>query len=155
MLGIIKKLFKKEQKDESVMDAKTVELVQTSFAKVKPIAATAAEIFYAKLFEADPEVKKLFPPKEEDMKVQGNKLMTMLGAAVVGLNDIEKLVPVLQDLAVRHVPYGVKEEHYPTVGAALLDTLEAGLGDDFTPDVKKAWADVYGVIADVMIKAAY
>jgi hemoglobin-like flavoprotein len=137
------------------MDAKTVTLVQDSFEKVRPIAATAAEIFYTKLFELDPALKPLFPSEKEAMASQGNKLMTMLGAAVAGLSNIEALIPVLEDLGKRHVDYNVEPSHYDTVGAALLGTLEAGLADDFTPEVKEAWAGVYGTMANVMIEAAY
>jgi hemoglobin-like flavoprotein len=137
------------------MDAKTVTLVQDSFEKVRPIAATAAEIFYTKLFELDPALKPLFPSEKEAMASQGNKLMTMLGAAVAGLSNIEALIPVLENLGKRHVDYNVEPSHYDTVGAALLGTLEAGLADDFTPEVKEAWAGVYGTMANVMIEAAY
>ncbi len=137
------------------MEQKTITLVQDSFEKVKPIAATAAEIFYAKLFELDPTLKALFPNGEEAMKVQGNKLMTMLAAAVAGLSNLEALVPVLQNLGKRHVDYKVEPSHYNTVGAALLDTLKVGLGDDFTPEVKEAWAAVYGTMSSVMIDASY
>ncbi|WMI65402.1 globin family protein [Aestuariibaculum sp. YM273] len=137
------------------MEQKTITLVQESFEKVKPIAATAAEIFYSKLFELDPALKPLFPSGDEAMKVQGNKLMTMLGAAVVGLSNLEALIPVLQDLGKRHVGYNVTPEHYSTVGAALLDTLATGLGDDFTSEVKEAWASVYGTMSTVMIEASY
>lgn len=137
------------------MEQKTITLVQDSFEKVKPIAATAAEIFYSKLFELDPTLKALFPNSEEAMKVQGNKLMTMLAAAVAGLSNLEALVPVLQNLGKRHVDYKVEPAHYNTVGAALLDTLKVGLGDDFTPEVKEAWASVYGTMTTVMIDASY
>ncbi|TWO32742.1 hemin receptor [Seonamhaeicola sediminis] len=137
------------------MEQKTITLVQESFEKVKPIAPAAAEIFYGKLFELDPELKPLFPSDEGAMKQQGNKLMSMLAAAVAGLSNLDALIPILQDLGKRHVEYKVEAFHYETVGSALLSTLEAGLGDDFTPEVKAAWASVYGIMADVMIKAAY
>ncbi|WP_346883390.1 globin family protein [uncultured Algibacter sp.] len=137
------------------METKIVTLVQESFEKVKPIAPQAAEIFYSKLFELDPQLKPLFPSDKEAMKSQGNKLMTMLGAAVAGLSNIEALIPVLEGLGKRHVDYKVEPSHYDTVGAALLGTLEAGLGNEFTVDVKNAWTDVYGTMADVMIKASY
>ncbi|MGY5351647.1 globin family protein [Wenyingzhuangia sp. IMCC45533] len=162
MSAFLSKLFGKKKVEpvvvekEEIIPAKTVELVQTSFEAVKPIAATAAEIFYSKLFELDPNLKPLFPAADEDkMKEQGNKLMTMLSGAVAGLSNIEALVPVLQDLGKRHVAYRVEKSHYDTVGAALLGTLAVGLGDDFTPEVKQAWTDVYGVMASVMIEAAY
>ncbi|RKR14269.1 hemoglobin-like flavoprotein [Maribacter vaceletii] len=137
------------------MEEKTISLVQESFEKVKPIASTAAEIFYTKLFELDPALKPLFPSDQEKMAMQGNKLMTMLGSAVAGLSNLEMLVPVLENLGKKHVEYKVEPSHYNTVGAALLDTLSVGLGDDFTPEVKEAWTLVYGTMSDVMIKASY
>lgn len=79
--------------------------------------------------------------------------MQMIGVAVSKLDDLDTLIPALQALGRRHVPYGVLPEHYPTVGAALLKTLEQGLGAAFTPAVKAAWTEVYGVMAKVMIDA--
>lgn len=137
------------------MEQKTIALVQESFEKVKPIAPTAAKIFYSKLFELDPALKPLFPSGDDAMEVQGNKLMMMLSSAVAGLSNLEMLVPVLQNLGKRHVEYKVEPSHYNTVGAALLDTLAVGLGDDFTPEVKEAWTNVYGTMATVMIDASY
>lgn len=88
------------------------------------------------------------------MDKQGKELMQMIGAAVGKLDDLETLVPILQGLAQRHAGYGVQSAHYQTVGKALLQTLEQGLDCDFTPDVKAAWTNVYGTMADVMIAAA-
>ncbi|AUP81505.1 globin family protein [Flavivirga eckloniae] len=137
------------------MEEKTITLVQDSFEKVKPIAPEAAEIFYSKLFELDPALQSLFPNSDEDMKIQGNKLMSMLGSAVAGLNNLDALIPILQDLGKRHLDYKVEEFHYQTVGEALLKTLKTGLGDAFTPEVEEAWATVYNTMADVMIRASY
>jgi len=127
------------------------ELVQNSFAKVAPIAEQAAEMFYGRLFELDPALKPLF---KGDMSEQGRKLMSTLGIAVGSLDNLDGLIPVLQNLGRGHVAYGVKDEHYDTVGAALLWTLEQGLGDGFTPDVKDAWAEVYTIVSTVMKEAA-
>ena len=126
-------------------------LVQQTFAKIKPIADTAAELFYNRLFEMDPGVRPLF---KGDMKEQGRKLMDMIGVAVNGLDALDEIVPAVQDLGRRHAGYGVTDEHYDTVGGALLWTLEQGLGDDFTPEVKEAWTTVYGVLATTMKDAA-
>ena len=134
------------------MNPEVTQLVQESWAKVTPIASQAAALFYGNLFTLDPSLKPLF---QGDMEEQGKRLMEMIGTAVQKLNNIETVVPVLQGLGRRHVRYGVKEEHYQTVGAALLTTLSQGLGEHFTPQVKEAWTLVYGVMADVMIKAAY
>jgi nitric oxide dioxygenase len=135
------------------MDDKTITLVQESFAKVVPIKDAAAEIFYADLFETAPEVKPYFA--NSDMKDQGSKLMATLGAVVNGLRDLDKIVPVAQKLAIGHVDYGVKPEDYDKVGASLLRTLEKGLGDAFTPEVKEAWTTAYTTLAGVMKEAAY
>ena len=134
------------------MTTETVKLVQGTFMKVVPIAEKAAEIFYNKLFELDPSLKPLF---KTDIKEQGRKLMAMIGAAVNGLDDLDSLVPVVQDLGKRHVAYGVTPEHYDTVAVALLYTLEVGLGDNWTPEVKNAWVEVYTVLANTMKDAAY
>jgi len=133
------------------MTPEQITMIQSSWARVVPIADKAAELFYAKLFELDPSLKPLF---KGDMTEQGAKLMKMISTAVNGLDDLGSIVPAVQELGVRHVAYGVKDEHYDTVGAALLWTLEAGLGEFFTDDVKEAWATVYDVLADTMKTAA-
>lgn len=132
------------------MTPRQVSLVQGSFAQVAPMAPQAAELFYARLFELAPQVQPLFTG---DMKEQGRKLMAMLATVVNGLNRLDTLVPAAQQLARRHVGYGALPEHYPVVGAALLDTLAKGLGDEFTPEVRDAWATAYGVLSGVMIEA--
>jgi len=134
------------------MTPEQVKMVQDSFAKVVPIADAAAEMFYNKLFELDPALKPLF--ESSDMKTQGNKLMTMIGTAVAGLPNLESIVGAVEDLGKRHVGYGVQDSHYDTVGAALLWTLDQGLGDDFSPEVKEAWGTVYGILANTMKTAA-
>lgn len=137
------------------MEQKTVYLVQESFKKVLPIADTAVEIFYDKLFIIDPNLKHLFPKNEELMHSQRNKLRDMLASAVNGLSNLDALVPILQGLGRRHIDYKVEKAHYDSVGLALLQALETGLGDEFTPEIKDAWAEVYGVMASVMTEAAY
>lgn len=134
------------------MTPRQIELVQQTFALVKPIADQAAALFYQRLFTLDPALRALFT---HDMKEQGAKLMTTLGVVVAGLGKAETIIPAVQALARKHVGYGVKAEHYPTVGAALLWTLEQGLGPAFTPEVKEAWAAAYGLLTSVMIAAAY
>ena len=131
---------------------KQKQLVRDTFAMVEPIADTAAELFYNKLFGYDPALKKLF---KGDMKQQGRKLMAALKLAVATLDNLDKLVPVLQQMAVKHLDYGVKVDDYTPVGNALLYALKTGLGDAFTPAVKEAWTETYRVVATVMRQAAY
>lgn len=128
-----------------------VSLVQSSWAKVAPISDTAADLFYGKLFELDPSLKELFP---DDMSEQKKKLMQTLAVCVNGLSDLGEIVPAVKALGQRHVGYKVKDEHYETVGTALLWTLGQGLGDDFTPETENAWTGVYTVLATTMKEAA-
>lgn len=127
------------------------ELVQTTWEQVIPISDVAARLFYEKLFELDPGVRPLFT---SDMEEQGRKLMQMITVAVQGLDHLDQTLPAVRGLGRRHADYGVQDEHYDTVGAALLWTLGQGLGDDLTPEVEEAWATTYGVLASVMKDAA-
>ncbi|TYC56377.1 hemin receptor [Rhodobacterales bacterium] len=129
-----------------------IQRVQTSFGKVAPIANQAAAMFYARLFDLAPEVRPLF---KGDLAAQGGKLMATLGVVVKGLSNLEAIIPAAETLAVRHVDYGVRAEHYQPVGEALLWTLEQGLGSDFTDETKSAWGAAYATLSGVMIKAAY
>ena len=126
-------------------------LVQRTFGLVVPITDRAASLFYGRLFELDPALKLLF---KVDMREQGRKLMQVIGFAVSKLDTLDELVPDVEALGRRHAGYGVKDADYDTVGAALLWTLEQGLGAAFTPEVKSAWTTVYQLLASTMKGAA-
>jgi hemoglobin-like flavoprotein len=129
------------------MTPRQIELVQTSYVPVEGLGAAAGQLFYAQLFALDPTLRGLF---RGDMDAQARKLMQMITVAVHGLSDVETLKPALVALGARHRNYGVLPAHYGTVGAALLATLAAGLGDAFTPEVREAWTDCYGLLAGTM-----
>jgi hemoglobin-like flavoprotein len=134
------------------MTPEQIRLVQESFRSVLPIREQAAALFYERLFRIDPTLRPLF--SHTDLKSQGKKLMAAIGFVVGALRRPEQVLPVACDLARRHVAYGVREEHYATVGAALLWTLEKGLGKSFPPAVRDAWAAAYGLLSGAMIAAA-
>lgn len=127
-------------------------LVQKSFAQVTPIAEQAAALFYGRLFEIAPHLRALF---HGDMQAQGVKLMAAMKMVVDGLGAIDTIAPAVQTLAKRHIGYGVRAEHYDTVGTALLWTLEQGLGTAFTSEVRAAWAEAYAALTNIMVTAAY
>ena len=135
-----------------MLTAEQIQLVQESWDHLGPVADQAAGMFYRRLFELDPELEALFTG---DMNKQGKMLMSTLSMAVGSLTDLDKLVPALQSLGVKHVSYNVKPEHYETVGEALLWTLEQGLGNRWSEQVKDAWAATYGLVATTMKEAAY
>jgi hemoglobin-like flavoprotein len=129
-----------------------VEAVQASFAKVVPISEQAAALFYGRLFEIAPEVRPLF---RGDMTEQGKKLMTTLAVVVNALGDLKPVLPAASALAKKHVTYGVKAKDYEPVGAALLWTLEKGLGENWTPPLAAAWGAAYAAVSGFMIDEAY
>lgn len=128
-----------------------VALVKKTWVMVVPISDKAAELFYGRLFELEPEYRAMF---KGDMMDQGKKLMKTINIAVESLDDVEPLIPTLKQMGADHAGYGVKERDYNVVGASLLWTLEQGLGDAFTDEVKNAWGAVYEVLASVMKEGA-
>jgi len=124
-----------------------IQLVTSTWARVAPSAPAVAALFYERLLTLDPQLKPLF---KGDMVAQGGKLMEMIGAAVGLLDRPAVLTPVLRNLGRRHQGYGVVDAHYDVVGQALLQTLEAGLGEAFTTSVRSAWTAVYGALARQM-----
>jgi hemoglobin-like flavoprotein len=123
-------------------------LVRSSWALVMPIQEEAARLFYDRLFEIDPSTKRLFA--STDMAEQGKKLMQMINVAVTSLERLDAIRSAVKDLGRRHEGYGVKEEHYQSVGAALLWTLRQGLGEEFTPEVEEAWTETYATLTAIM-----
>jgi len=134
------------------MHAIDIALVQSTWEQVLPIADDAAKLFYKRLFELDPALRQMF--NQTDMTEQRKKLMQMITVAVRGLQRLDELLPAVEALGRRHAGYGVTNEHYDTVAAALIWTLEQGLGDAFTPHVRSAWVETYTILAAVMQRGA-
>ena len=129
------------------MTPQQIELVQSTWRQVMPIRAQAGALFYQRLFSENPQLRDMFPA---DIAPQAAKLMGMLHTAVNALTDLDTAAPLLRELGRRHVAYGVRSEHYAPVGAALLWTLEQGLGEAFTDPVRDAWTAAYTLVARTM-----
>jgi len=127
------------------------QLVQNTWEKVLPKSDSAATLFYGRLFDLDPSPRPFFT--HTNMPDQRKKLMQVIGTVVSGLDMLDQLIPAVSNLGRRQMAYGVKDEHYSSVGRALIWTLERGLGADFTPEVKEAWTTLYNVLADTMKNA--
>lgn len=128
-----------------------IALIQDSFRKLSPMADQVAPLFYARLFELDPSLRQLF---HGDMETQGRNLMQAIGSAVASLHEFAAAASSLQQLGARHTGYGVRDEHYATVGSALLWTLQKSLGAEFTPALKSAWTSTYALLARTMMPGA-
>ena len=128
-----------------------VHLVRSTFARIEAIKDQAAVLFHQRLFELDPNLRPLF---KGDMAAQGAKLMAALGIVVGALDRLENILPLVRQLGRRHAAYGVRPDHYVTVGQALIGTLAQALDADFTRETRRAWTDAYGRLAWAMIAAA-
>ena len=128
-----------------------VHLIRKSFAELSRHDHVAALVFYRRLFEIDPGLRPLFT---NDIEEQSRKLLDMLAVLIAMLERPVGLELELKAMGLRHVEYGVKEEHYATVGGALLNMLAEVLGAKFTPEVREAWTLLYGAVESLMKEGA-
>ena len=133
------------------MDEAQKTLVRATFARIAPIADQAGAMLYQKMFALDPDLRRLF---KIDIPTQGAKLMAVFATAIANLDRLDEIMPTVRELGRRHVAFGVKDADYDTGGVALVQTLEAGLGDAFTPAVRDAWTACYQAIVGEMKAAA-
>jgi len=129
-----------------------VQLVRASLPKILQIRTQVAALFYARLFQTAPQLRAVFP---EDVAARDAEVISAIKFVVRGLDRLRSIIPVVQDLARRHAAEGVQDEHYDVVGEALIWTLETTLGGAFTANVRRAWIEGYGMIAEAMIAAAH
>jgi hemoglobin-like flavoprotein len=128
-----------------------MQIVLESWAKVVSQAGAISDMFYDKLFELDPSLRVLFPT---DMAEQKKMLLVVLTSAIIGLGDLDRLTPTIQDLGKRHHGYGVLQTHYETVGEALLGALKQHSGNAWNRETEGAWVAVYGILSGLMIDGA-
>jgi hemoglobin-like flavoprotein len=128
-----------------------IEILKLSFAKIMPFKDQAAELFYCRLFELDPSLRLMF---KSDMTEQKQKLMLAIAMVVTNLEKMDSLLPTVRELGRRHKTYGVRNRHYDIVGAALLWTLEIGLGAGWSDELAEAWKHAYRRVANAMIEGA-
>jgi len=133
------------------MTPRQIEIVKQSFSRIMSFQDQAAELFYCRLFELDPSLRLMF---RSDMTEQKQKLMLALGMVVSNLEKMDNLLPAVRELGRRHKTYGVRNRHYEVVGAAMLWTLEIGLGSSWTKELAEAWTIAYGRVADAMVEGA-
>ena len=133
------------------MTSRQIDLVQQSFRLIETIIDDAAVLFYDRLFEIDPSLQQMF---HRSRREQARLLAQTLTVVVKGIDRPAQLRSAVEALGRRHAGYGVRDEHYETVAVALLWTLEKGLKDAFTPEVREAWVEAYSWLAFTMQRAA-
>jgi nitric oxide dioxygenase len=126
-------------------------LVQASFAELEPTSNVVAATFYARLFELHPNLAPLF---KTDMQLQGEKFMEKLAVAVMGLEDLESIAPLVETLGRSHARYGVRPVHYAAVREAILWALADRLGAGFNAELQRAWGAAFDTISIAMLQAS-
>ena len=91
------------------------EILEQSFAAVAPQGDRLVERFYDRLFRDYPQVRPMFA--KVNMTEQRQKLLASLQLVIANVRKPEVLGQALQDMAIRHLEYGTKKEHYDAVGA--------------------------------------
>jgi hemoglobin-like flavoprotein len=127
-------------------------LVRSTFDQLMPISNDFVHLFYNRLFEIKPSVRPLFNTRIDQ---QAPKLIATLAIVIKTLEDLDALIPGIEGLAKRHVEYGVQAEDYRVAGEALLWAIERMLKDQFTPDIKQAWANTYTALAEICVQSSY
>lgn len=129
-----------------------IEAIRRSFLRLSGDSQWAGQVFYDHLFDRAPETRTLFVA---DITQQATKLMSTLGLVVSQLQNWRDLEPVIEDLALRHLAYGVTRDHYDHVGSSLLSMMREVLGDSFSDAEADAWGHAYAALATAMIARAY
>ena len=132
------------------MSQNNIILVKNSWALVAQLEMeVVGGLFYNRLFEIMPSVKPMF--SRTPMPEQSKKLLTMLSYVIGKLDKLDEIMDEVTKLARRHTQYGVRDEHYTAVGAALLWTLKQGLGELWNAALEAAWTEIYGILAGAMM----
>jgi|SRR3954447_10547876 len=124
-------------------------LVRESFEIVREVAEPMTVLFYGRLFDLNPDLRHLF---HIDIREQSRKLLSMLSTIIDSLETLDTIRPELRELGRKHVGYGVRREHYATLGSALLWALAQALDSEFSPDVRMAWTQVIEGISTAMLE---
>jgi nitric oxide dioxygenase len=127
-----------------------IELLETSFQEIVPQGEAFVEAFYTTLFAEFPQTKAFF--SSTNMREQKKKLLGALALVIQNLRKPDVLTAALHGLGQRHEKYGVRPEHYPIVGAVLLDTFAAFMGERWTPALRDAWAEAYQAVCALMLE---
>jgi methyl-accepting chemotaxis protein len=129
-----------------------LQALETSFDLVASRGDVLMDLFFARLFAAAPAVKPLFAwtdPRRQKAMLLG-ALVQLRGS----FRNLPAFVPALQRLGARHVGYGAQPEHYPVVGAVLIDSMAEVAGEAWRPEYARAWQAAFGVVAGAMLDGA-
>lgn len=135
-----------------MLSQKTIDIVKATVPVLKEKGVEITQVFYKNMLGENPEIRAMFDPEKQKDGSQPKALAMTVLAAAQNIENLEVLAPAVKKIAQTHVNTNVKAEHYPIVGKYLLGAIKEVLGDAATDEIINAWAEAYGVIADIFIK---
>jgi nitric oxide dioxygenase len=127
------------------------QLIRESFDTVSEYSDSVVLLFYGRLFEIAPEVRRLF---KVEIREQARKLLATLSLFVDSLDCFEQIRPQLTELGRRHAAYEVKPEHYDALLSALMWAFGQALGVEFSREARAAWTTLLKAVSAVMLEGA-
>ncbi|PKG24213.1 NO-inducible flavohemoprotein [Niallia nealsonii] len=134
-----------------MLSQKSIEIIKSTVPVLEVHGTEITTVFYKNMFEAHPELLNIFNHTNQKQGRQQTALANTVLAAAKNIDKLETIIPVVKQIAHKHRSLAVKAEHYPIVGQFLLQSIKEVLGDAATDEIINAWAEAYGVIADVFI----
>lgn len=135
-----------------MLSQKTIEIVKATVPVLKERGVEITTVFYKNMLGENPEIRAMFDAGKQADGSQPKALAMTVLAAAQNIENLAVLAPAVKNIAKTHVNVNVKKEHYPIVGKYLLGAIKEVLGDAATDDIINAWAEAYGVIADIFIQ---
>ena len=133
------------------LSQKTIDIIKSTVPVLEVHGVAITTNFYQKLFTNHPELLNIFNHTNQTQGRQQAALANMVYQAAKHIDQLEAVLPAVIQVAHKHRSLGIKPEHYPLVGQNLLAAIKDVLGDAATDEIIDAWAEAYGVIADVFI----
>lgn len=134
-----------------MLSQKTIDIVKSTVPVLKEKGVEITTVFYKNMLEENPEIKDMFDAGKQKDGSQARALAMTVLAAAENIDNLAILMPAVQSIAKTHINVKVTKEHYPVVGRYLLGAIKEVLGEVATDDIVNAWAEAYGVIADIFI----
>ena len=130
------------------MTEETKAIIKSTAPVLKEHGEAITQEMYKIMFNNHPEVQAIFKDAEPD---QHKKLANAVYAYAANIDQLEKLGKGIETIVNVHIKTKVQPEHYPIVGASLLEAIKNVLGDAATEEIINAWAEAYQFLADVLI----
>lgn len=135
-----------------MLSRETVQIIKSTAPVLADEGEKITRLFYKKLFANHPELKNVFNMTHQAKGDQARALADSVFAYATHIDQLNTLGPVVNRIAHKHASLQVAPEHYPIVGKYLLEAIQDHLKLNADDPVLEAWADAYGVLADIFIQ---